>query len=937
MKKKLEPGMAYDTAKLNKLFAFLSLLFLMTVFWVFLDDYIRPWKKVQLDAMKIREESIAKQIEEEKKKVDEVKVKELETNIAEGQKLVLQRKSEIEALEKQLSVQDRNFQDETIVNGILNAEIGEVNFNYEIAESHGDKTAQKLFKDLRELKGKFELSRDRLKFIQAEQKKIRGQINNLKAEVLTNEKALADTKMSIDLLSKAKAQNEITPVFVLRNLPMIDFLDPTLKIRQVVLDNITDDRFFQHVPKVDRCITCHTFIDKPGFEDQVNPHKTHPKLELILGADSPHPLKKIGCTVCHGGEGHRVTDFNAAAHTPQNAEQKKEWQEKYSWYAPHKIPHPMLKNGMAEASCVKCHNSPGVEYVSGADTLNEGLKNLEKFGCYGCHKIEGWGDDRRMPGPSLEKVASKISKEFFKNWVWNPHSFNPHAKMPVYFNQSNNDKPEFVVKNIAEVNAMADYIWSISSEYKPFASYTGGNADNGKQLIKQVGCMGCHGVEGLEEESSKIRAHAGSYLTGTGSKLSGDWLVSWLKKPSHYQADTIMPSFRLSDREANDIAAYLLTLKNKSFEKLVFEKTDTKSMDEILMDYFSTFDTFKNAEEKLASMSHDEKMLELGQRSIGKYGCYSCHNISGFEGRAPIGPELSKLGSKPLTQFGFAHEKVEHSRDAWIFAHLKNPRRWDNGIDKAFKDLTRMPNYYMSDKEAMDTTIALLGRVSDYIPAQGKKQYSAHEMIALEGKQVMAKYNCVGCHSIDGHGGDITQMYQDDLNEGPPYLVGQGHRVQADWFHHFLKNVYPIRPWLSVRMPSFEFSNEEVNKIVTMFQAKSEVQTFEDNRAKVVWEPGERDGAKALFNNLACASCHTDGFNRDDPTAPSLLLAKHRLRPSWIKKWLSNPQAIMPYTVMPNFWDGGEAMDTEVFDGDVDKQINALTKYLIEMGTEAKY
>ena len=45
------------------------------------------------------------------------------------------------------------------------------------------------------------------------------------------------------------------PVFVLRNLPLIDFLDPTVKINQIVLKNITDDRFFEQVPKVDRCIT----------------------------------------------------------------------------------------------------------------------------------------------------------------------------------------------------------------------------------------------------------------------------------------------------------------------------------------------------------------------------------------------------------------------------------------------------------------------------------------------------------------------------------------------------------------------------------------------------------------------------------------------------------------------------------------------------------
>ena len=51
MKKKIEPGMAYNMDKLNKVFAFLSVVFLITVFWVFLDDYTRPWKKYQLEAL----------------------------------------------------------------------------------------------------------------------------------------------------------------------------------------------------------------------------------------------------------------------------------------------------------------------------------------------------------------------------------------------------------------------------------------------------------------------------------------------------------------------------------------------------------------------------------------------------------------------------------------------------------------------------------------------------------------------------------------------------------------------------------------------------------------------------------------------------------------------------------------------------------------------
>ena len=53
--------------------------------------------------------------------------------------------------------------DETIVNGQLNAKIGEVNFNYESAQSHGDKSSERLYRTLRQLKSDFAESKNRLK------------------------------------------------------------------------------------------------------------------------------------------------------------------------------------------------------------------------------------------------------------------------------------------------------------------------------------------------------------------------------------------------------------------------------------------------------------------------------------------------------------------------------------------------------------------------------------------------------------------------------------------------------------------------------------------------------------------------------------------------------------------------------------------------------
>lgn len=927
-----EPGMAFSMPKLHKIMAICSVVFFISVVWVFLDDYIRPWKAIQVEAIKIQRRHVEEAINAAQKEIDAPKLAQLEADLKKGQEIVATRKEEIAKVEKEVKSVRNELKELTIVMGVLNAKVTEMNFKYESAESHGYKKKADANKEkLHELKAQFAESKNKNKDFQAQEKVLLTKLADLNAEVITTEKGIKDITNKLNLLQQAKEQTKFGPIFAIRNLPFLDFLDPTIKIRQIVVNNVTDDRYFKHVPKVDRCITCHTFIDQPGFEKEVNPFKTHPKLDLMVGAESKHPMKQIGCTSCHGGEGHRVNDFNSAAHMPQNEKQQAEWVAKYKWHEPHKVPEQMLRLNQTEASCVKCHQ--GVDLIKGATVLNEGRQKIEKFGCYACHKIAGW-EHKRKPGPSLLKIAGKVDKEWFKAWVWAPKSINPNTKMPSFFMQSNNSKKEFAEKNIAEVNAMAEYIYNKSKTYEPFQKYAGGNADTGKQLISEIGCLACHGVDGLEDLSKKVGGYAGPHLSGIGSKVSADWLVSWLKKPWHYQEDTIMPSFRLTDQEANDITAYLMGLKNKKVEGLKFAPLDKKVRDGILADYLSAFDTIESAREKVSKMTDDEKTMELGRRSIAKYGCFSCHNIEGFDSNAPIGPELTKVGSKPITQFGFGLEHaMPKQRDVWITAHLQNPKRWDIGIQKEFKDLLLMPNFYMSKKDAEDITVALLGQVANYIPLAGVKRYNAGEAGYNEAMKVAGNLNCVGCHQVDGLRGDLLRMYEDDINQGPPRLVNQGHRVQTDWFYNFLGNVEPIRPWVKVRMPSFNLSLAQKNAIVGGFAAGAHQGIFEEEDSEVVWGPGEREEAIKLFNAYNCVSCHTGGFNNGEQLAPNLHKAGKRLRPSWIRLWLKDPQKIMPGTSMPTFFtEEGKGLEEGYFGGDADKQIDALTKYIIELG-----
>ncbi|MBT3981339.1 MAG: c-type cytochrome [Bacteriovoracaceae bacterium] len=931
---KLEPGMAFDTKVQNKVFAFLSILLLLSTVWVILDDYIRPWKAVQIKALDIKKEVLGEKLKAVKASVKPEEVAALKKAIEAGQKIRDSRQAEVDALKKELGETQAKIYAQKIINGADGSSSSAMTFQWEMKKEHGkDAAAKKLKGKLDALNIKWGKGKDYFKQLTTDEKNVLNAIAAKSKELKLAQKDYKEKAGKLDMTQEAydSASFFSDPINFLRNAPFIDYLDPTIKIQQVVAENITEDRYFKQTEKVDRCMTCHTFIDKPGYEKKDNPYKTHPNLNLMVGADSPHPMKKTGCTTCHGGEGQRVFDFNAAEHRPENEKQKQEWIAKYHYHEGHKIAQPIRKKSQTEAGCVKCHQ--GKEFIPQADRLNKGRQLVQTYGCYGCHKIKGW-EHLRKPGPSLYKISSKVSKEWTKNWVWFPRHFNPKTKMPHYFNQSNNSKPEFLKKNVAEVNSIVEYLFKNSKSFSPFTRYNGGNADKGKALIQNVGCISCHQVEGIGNDFNKVGSKKGPYLTGLGSKVSGDWLVSWLMRPSHYQEDTVMPSFRLSKREASDMTSYLLTLKNKKFSEMKFSDLDRSVRDELLLEYFSSFDTIAVAKTKLAGLDDHQRTLELGKRSIGKFGCYSCHNIDGFEGRSPIGVDLTNEGSKPVTQLAFGHEHIEHKRDVWFKNHMLNPRRWDRGNNKGFKDLLRMPNFFMSEEDADLLTVFLLGQNSEKVPMAGQKNLNEYEVAEEKGHRVMSKYNCYGCHNIDGMGGDILKAtaYADDPNEAPPILAGQGHRVHTDWFYNFLGNVHTIRPWLKVRMPTFNLSNEEKNTIVDGFRARKKLPVFEEKPEKVVWEPGERAAAKKLITEYACDSCHTLGFNKDEPMAPNLHHAKNRLRASWIEKWLKDPQSVMPGTTMPNFFADGEAQEPSILGGSVDRQVTALRKYIQEIG-----
>ena len=83
-----------------------------------------------------------------------------------------------------------------------------------------------------------------------------------------------------------------------------------------------------------------------------------------------------------------------------------------------------------QGKCINCHLS--AEGLQGAGIAARGERLFREMGCHGCHLINGFGDLPKA-GPSLKRVAAKVSPEWLVSWIEKPKEFRPRTRMPHFF------------------------------------------------------------------------------------------------------------------------------------------------------------------------------------------------------------------------------------------------------------------------------------------------------------------------------------------------------------------------------------------------------------------------------------------------------------------------------------------------------------------------
>jgi len=172
--------------------------------------------------------------------------------------------------------------------------------------------------------------------------------------------------------------------------------------------------------------------------------------------------------------------------------------------------------------------------------------------------------------------------------------------------------------------------------------------------------------------------------------------------------------------------------------------------------------------------------------------------------------------------------------------------------------------------------------------------------------RLMEDLRCQSCHAINGNGGDMA-----------PDLTFEGSAVQRKWLLDFMNNPNTLRPMLIRRMPKFNLSNTEITSLSDYLISAYQKSGFDSQTldASALNPEAAARGKELFYTKYACQSCHTADYKKDKGyVGPPLADVGERLTPVWIYKWLKNPNALTPGTMMPNpNLAEGEARDMTAF------------------------
>lgn len=514
---------------------------------------------------------------------------------------------------------------------------------------------------------------------------------------------------------------------------------------------------------------------------------------------------------------------------------------------------------------------------------------ISEFRCAACHSGIANGSVPEKTAPDLTAVGARISPEFLQRYLASPSSAHPGTTMPDMLAS----KPEAQRDGIAE--ALTHFL--IAQSKGGFATQTVEKIDyqQGQALYHSVGCVACHGPKespppvekrnlldlfGDDEFDEDQPESAAAKMTKepvavrlghVAAKYSAKSLGEFLFQPLRVRASGRMPDMKLSPSEAIAIAGYLVGESPPQATIFVSQPS----------------------------------LVNRGKQYFVELNCAACHPLPGTSAEPSIGP---------LKAADFARGCLSETS-------------------------TNSPRFDLQDAQVQAIIAAIRSEPQD-------------DSDALVAAKTLTAFNCIACHIRDDFGGvhethnpffTTSEQKLGDDGRIPPPLTLVGAKLQPIAMKKVLFDGESVRSYMATRMPQYGVSNlqhlpavfgrldvlESVEMKIPSPESRSESEREREKKLRAA-------GRELLGDKgLNCIACHQfNGKAADGNQGIDLTTSYQRLQPGWFNRYLRNPGAFRPRTVMPTAWPDGEATLKTILDGNTDGQIEAIWYYL-SLGTSA--